>query len=371
MTVIYMLEKRLSHNSGQSTQRVPARMVSNTSNKRNDIENGGTQEPPSSSASEKERLTKLIPAALAEQKFHLPGNLSWWQDWLQYFCNNHPIFSLFLHHRLHPVGQGMRLIGLAGSIVFGLAITNVIWLLLIYDSDDADAFVISVSSSGSIGVNNQTVVDAVAALSEENENIRGSSPSVQVNAGMLVLWTLGSFLQTIFDTTIWTMTSGLCCQTNNRLVAFLLHPENQRFGNYFVVLLVILVAGASSLIAVVRITLTSGSGGTVPVSQIHSLGLTDDAVDITQVKDVSNYEFLLSYAVELGVAYLVYFPIVQTILFSGILACGRPIRFLGGRVYELREEEKTAKNHSGDCQEDTGKERPLKKSEFKTDLGHC
>ena len=51
------------------------------------------------------------------------------------------------------------------------------------------------------------------------------------------------------------------------------------------------------------------------------------------------YSFIISYLVELALAYIIYHPIIDTILFSGILTCGRyPI--LGGRPYEMKLEEK-------------------------------
>ena len=268
----------------------------------------------------------LIPA-LAEQKFHLPGN-TWCQDWTQYFCNNHPIFSLCCHHRLHPVSQGMRIAGLVGSIVFGLALTNIIWLFFIYDQDDADAVVIHVSA-GSLHINNQT---ALVDLGRENSRARQAT-AVQINGGMLLLWTLGGFLHALFDSTIWSLASGLCCQ-----MAFF-RPEYQKYGNYLVVLVVLLVTALSTLIVVVRVTLDE-EDGSLDMTKLHSLGVTDDAIDIAQVTDVSNYEFMLSYAVELGMAWFVHFPLSQFVLFSGILACRKPVWYLGGRVYELAQEEK-------------------------------
>ena len=294
---------------------------------------------------------RLLVAALAEQKLHVPGN-SWWEDWTLYFCNSHPIFSLCWHHPLHPVSQGMRVAFLLGSTVFGLALTNIIWLFFIYDQDDADAVVIHVSA-GSLGWNNETT--ALLDLGRENSQAKQAT-AVQINGGMLLLWTAGGLVHALFDSTIWSLASGLCCQAGSYF-----RPEYQRFGNYLVVLVVLLVAAFCSLIVVVRVTLDE-EDGSLDVTKLHSMGVTDDAIDIAQVKDVSNYEFLLSYVVELAMAWFVHFPLSQFVLFSGILVCRKPVWYLGGRVYEVAQEEKRRAEEGENQKEQAISEKEKKSS---------
>jgi hypothetical protein len=55
-----------------------------------------------------------------------------------------------------------------------------------------------------------------------------------------------------------------------------------------------------------------------------------------QVDGANDYEFIIAYLVELALTYVVYYPIVGTIFFSGILTCGR-YPLWGGRPYEIQE----------------------------------
>ena len=291
----------------------------------------------------------VVISALANQNYHIHPNNTWWQDWWQYLCNNHPIFSLCLHHPHHPVQQSMRWIGLLGSIVFGLAITNVVWLLFIYDDEHANAVSIEFSV-GSVSWNNQTTWQVL------NENNKAAeATTVQVNTGMLILWTIGAALHTLFDTFVWQVTSGLCCQQeagSNSYLTKCIKPEYQKYGNLIVIWIVLLIAAFSTMIAVVRVTLDEEDGDVQDVTKVHeSLRGQDTSYDIRQVKDASNYEFLLSYSVELAVTWLIYFPLFFTISFSGILACFKPVWCLGGRVYEIAQETKESASDEANAKE--------------------
>jgi hypothetical protein len=69
----------------------------------------------------------MLIQCLALQAYHLPGN-SWRQDWTQYMLNNHPILGVFCHHPKHPIKACTRLVALVGTVVVGLAITNLFYL---------------------------------------------------------------------------------------------------------------------------------------------------------------------------------------------------------------------------------------------------
>eukprot|EP00797_Seminavis_robusta_P003980 Sro1257_g256740.2 (173) ;mRNA; r:17871-18389 len=53
-------------------------------------------------------------------------------------------------------------------------------------------------------------------------------------------------------------------------------------------------------------------------------------------QDFADYKFVVSYFVELVLSYLIYYPIAGTILFSGVLSCGK-WQVTGGRPYELQQ----------------------------------
>lgn len=241
---------------------------------------------------------QTIPA-LALRAYHLPGN-DYCQDYRQYFSNNHPVLGICLHHNLHPVRFWMRIVILLGSIVFGLAITNVIWLWFFYVEQDTVLFVLSASDGG---------VD--------------SQQQVVVTKGMVILWTVGGVLHALFDNTIWFITACVCCLPGQRFG----HLERyRRYGTYAVVMAVVVCAAIATLVIVIRAA--SGDGGS-PVEDI----------DLQQVHDPSAFSFLASYGIELALSLFVYYFVFATILFTGILGCGR-IPILGGRPYEMTREQK-------------------------------
>lgn len=264
---------------------------------------------------------------LAERAFHLRG-YNWKEDWLQYFCNNHPLFAVCLQHRLHPVNIWMRLVGFIGSVAIGLCITNVVWLLFFYGQDQTPVF--SVSAAG-VDIANST---HYRIFNEQDHSSIAQYTRIEFSTGMLVLWTVGGFVHALFDEFVWTLTACGCCLNHERLEWM---QQYRKYANVMVVLLIALVASIASLIVVIRATLTENDD--VDIAAIRSAGLADDSIEISKVHDASNFEFLISYAVELAVAWLVYWPAIETILFSGMLSCNGAISSFGGRPFELAQEE--------------------------------
>lgn len=108
---------------------------------------------------------------------------------------------------------------------------------------------------------------------------------------------------------------------------------------FFVMFAVIIVTAIATLAVGLRAALNSG--GVSDPQQVQSYGLNDDTVQLFQVDGAKNYEFVIAYLVEMALNYFFYYPLVGTLLFSGILTCGQfPV--VGGRPYELREETELA-----------------------------
>jgi hypothetical protein len=105
-------------------------------------------------------------------------------------------------------------------------------------------------------------------------------------------------------------------------------------GVFFVMLSVVVATALATFAAALRTALNSGDTNE---QQVKSYGLNDDQVQLFQVNGANDFEFLIAYSVELALNYFVYYPIIGTVLFSGILTCGHfPVT--GGRPYELKEE---------------------------------
>ena len=132
---------------------------------------------------EEARMNRKIIPRLAGRCYHLPG-YSLCEDWAQYMMNNHPLFGICCHHKLHPLGIKQRVICLVGSIAFGLVATNAVFLYYSLHSElsmDDTVFQIDIMS-------NSTYLQP---------------RSLEVTAGMLSLWTFGGAFRSIFDLTIW------------------------------------------------------------------------------------------------------------------------------------------------------------------------
>jgi hypothetical protein len=271
--------------------------------------------------------------------YHLPGN-SWSEDWFQYFSNNHPLFGICCHHPLHPITFRMRIVNLFGSIVVGLAVTNIIWLWFIFsDEYDSNTTVLTISLGG---IN----TDVYNTTSSGRSSSQNSNDQINITEGMILLWTVGGIFHAVFDVTVWFMTACVCCLPGQRLERFY---KYKWCGNYFVVLAVVACTAIATLSVLVRASLATEASvnSDVNVTGVDSAGLVDDNIQLDPANDSKEaFKYLLSYAVELALALLVYYPIVGTIFFSGILGCGK-VPILGGRPYEMAQEQKLRDDPSG------------------------
>jgi hypothetical protein len=266
---------------------------------------------------------ETIPA-LANRAYHLPG-YSGCSDWIQFMVNNHPLLGICCYHRLHPIGVRMRLVQLVGSVMFGLVITNIVWLWCIFNEIDQEQKVISVTIGG---VPQNTTISSYEGLS--------SSEEFTITQGMVILWTVGVSLHAIFDQTIWFITACSCCLPGQSLECL---QGCRKYSNYLAVVTVVICTAAATFFVLVRAALEEED----TVGDMPQVTTGEDAADDIDIlfknQHASAYDFLISYATELVLALFVYNPLVGTILFSGILGCGS-IPGLGGRPYELKQEEK-------------------------------
>jgi hypothetical protein len=108
-------------------------------------------------------------------------------------------------------------------------------------------------------------------------------------------------------------------------------------GSYVVVFLVVLLVAAATLIVVVRAKMDYEGQTSIPYIQ-------DKNSTLSEIFDVNDFEledfsFLKAYCIEFAVSLFLYYPFLETVLFSGILGCYR-LPVLGGRPYEIKKEMK-------------------------------
>lgn len=295
-------------------------------------------------AEEEERLI----AALAMRSYHLPGH-TYCGDWVQYLQNNHPLFGLCCHYRLHPIKWGMRVLFLLGSILFGLAVTNSMWLLFYYNGRDYDAPAVRINLAGFGATTNVTAL----ASNEQYPPLDASSTAmgeddIEITQGMLVLWTVGGGLHALFDNTVWYLSACICCLSRKPLFA-----KFQKCATYCLVLLILTLTGVATLAVLLRTTLEEEAQQFQDDVVVVEIGTTVEATSFApeptamiteEVRKIrffhfERYEYLVSYVAEFFLALFVYYPLVGTFFFSGIMGCGK-IPLLGGRPYEVQVEKR-------------------------------
>lgn len=237
---------------------------------------------------------------LSVRGYHIvPGN-TWCQDLGMYIRNNHLIFGICCHHRLHPVKTKHRLVILLGSLAFGLSVTNAVYLYYLWGiaAKDYDDPIFSLSFGGDI-VENVITDHAVV---------------IDITHGMAVLWTVGAAAHSMFDYIMWHMIACTCIKRRSCRIA----------GWNVVVTIVMLLVAFTSFTSVAR----AYESREEMEEDIEPVGLGAD------------FHYMKVYSIELALSLFVYTPLMQILLFSGIIGCGR-LPILGGRPYEVWKVSKT------------------------------
>lgn len=282
-------------------------------------------------ASRKERLLArkedfVIPL-LARRSYHLPGN-DWWADWRQWFCNNHILFGICLHHPLHPLEWWERLLALVASVSFGLVATNSVNEIYRYDRE---------------------------TMEEEVLSLLG----FPISRGMILLWTFGGLFHSIFDIVIWKIMACSCCHPGGFFGKCCCSKSFQNCGSYMLLPVIMMLLSLAAFMVLVRASRGSDEAAAAAAEyeqnaynnnnnmgdDIQDGGSDDDFhVEWQNIDGAGSFFFLARYSVELMMAWFVYFPVIGTIMFSGILGCGR-LPVLGGRPKDIRLVEEESKDY--------------------------
>jgi hypothetical protein len=170
-----------------------------------------------------------------------------------------------------------------------------------------------------------------------------------LSTGMVLLWTVGGGLHTMYNLVIWHVAACACCQPGG---CWHSHPDGisdgednaeknksvfrycPSLGKHLVRLLVLTILVLATWVVLIRVELEE------QVDDDHTL-----QVNLKDVHEAQEFSFLLGYLVEMGLALFLWYPIGAMLLFSGVLACGYNLPFLGGRPREVAlERQKKAKS---------------------------
>ena len=214
----------------------------------------------------------------------------------------------------------MRIMCFLASAVFGLAITNAFWLWARNNDNNSTLFTVETGSRP--GAN---LTGYVVDVNEDND--------VEVTQDIILLWTVGGVVHGMFDNLIWTLSICACCNPGGR---FELLAKYKKFGIGLLTFFILLVMAVTSLSVVLRGVMEEDDEA-ADVKELKTAGVFDDAIDL-RTSSKENYEFLMSFFVELALEFAVYFPLIGTLLFSGLFAFLR-LPQCKGRNYEMEQEQ--------------------------------
>lgn len=230
-------------------------------------------------------------ALLRRRSMHLPGN-NWFQDWIQFIRNNHPLLGVCLHHHLHPLKFEQRIYILIASISFGLLATNLVFLYFVYSTEDFD--------------------DKVFRIYLE---VRGGDyRPLEISQGMISLWATNGLLHALFDVSMWHLSACTCFQARDNF------ERLQKIGSYVVVAISGLITAFSSFFIVCR-ALVAGA---------EVLNGGEDG--LKGFFFFEGYAFVIGYFIELCAVYFICYPLLVTVIFSGMFGC---IPGMGGRPRDV------------------------------------
>ena len=271
----------------------------------------------SSSSNASSSQEEVIIQLLAKRSCHLPGN-TWTQDWYQWFQNSHIIFGICFHHKLHPLETWERCIALVGSISFGCLASNIANMFDMRYADIADDALWE--------------VPVTIPFLEDDKFV--------ITKGLLVLWTIGSICHSVWDFCVWHIMACACCHPGGRWGK---KPNSEKFkdaGSYALIPITVIVVGLAVVTTLVRASWEEEMEEAETQQNQNDYDIYSDVVDTEY--NAQQFTFLQEYGIELGLAWFVYFPLIGTLIFSGVLGCGR-LPILGGRPRDYRLVEQASK----------------------------
>lgn len=193
-----------------------------------------------------------------------------------------------------------------GSAAFGLAVTNVVYLLFVILPEKQSRFA-NLDYDKSYYTLKTGYNGTGIGYVDENLFLT----QVDVTNGMIALWTLGGFCNAVYDFTIEKVAACSCCVGGNRKRKDKGGTVAERLRTYLIVFLVLSVVTGSTLAVLVR-------------AAHESYRENQEVADKLQIQFTPNaesYRFVLAYFVELAFSLLLWNPLVGFLLFTGALGC--------------------------------------------------
>jgi hypothetical protein len=243
------------------------------------------------------------------------------------------------------------MVSLIGSILFGLAVTNVIYIAFVFTEREYDRTYLDIKAPNAT----QSLHTGRAYI----DNHVDVQPALTVTSGNLVLWTVGAALNAVYDNVVWSLAACTCCMNNRGMTEERL--ERFRSSGVLLVMLLVIVITALATFAVAMRSAVAGLDQEDEAAD--KLGSLTNEARAWRTRDYNEFEFLIAYFVEMVLNFLVYYPVIGSLLFSGCLTCGRyPV--LGGRPYEMKHQ------HDVEQPEQSSREKPTRSTSPRRQPSH-
>jgi len=160
---------------------------------------------------------------------------------------------------------------------------------------------------------------------------------------MITLWTLGSFVHTIFDLSVWHIKACTLCRYGGEV-----SDAAVRCGRRSGVTIVVSTLAFATYLCLVRASEDFKASQDLKAYQAGADVTPDEDIDnsffhpVTLAGSRKSFDFLGGYIIEFILAVFVYNPFILTIVFTGVLGCNGRIPILGGRPREMAKEQRYA-----------------------------
>ena len=139
---------------------------------------------------------------------------------------------------------------------------------------------------------------------------------------MIILAAAAAMSHATFDMVLWHITACACCHPGGRWGDENYSKKYKDCGSYALVPVILALWALAVFLVLIQAT-------------EEEEGDANEDMHIN-VHDWRSFAFLQFYAMELGLAWFVGFPIVGTLVFSGVLGCGGRLPVLGGRPRDVQ-----------------------------------
>jgi hypothetical protein len=170
----------------------------------------------------------------------------------------------------------------------------------------------------------------------------------RITVGTLTLWTIGSLFHSLYDMLIWYVMACACCHPGGVFYRPDRPAVYKNLGSFSLIPVIFTLLGTAAYLILLRATTEGQYDDTDDTSSANQNDMDNgdnnayqqqeelENIHWDDLEGVQSFSFLFKSSTELLLAWFVYFPIIGSVLFSGILGCNGRVPILGGRPRDIQ-----------------------------------